>query len=152
MSDKMPLSEIRRILERGEWWDNVRDVSPDEPCPWLDELNGAIEAVLDELQAYHDAEADGWLALLPVKIGQTLYTVEFSEAHCCLYVAKWTIFSLRLQKDAITIFCRGGFSNSIHCNYGDSTWRNMYMTRAEAEAALKEREARHGRTTDKPQC
>lgn len=59
MSDKMPLSEIRRILERGEWWDNVRDVSPDEPCPWLDELNGAIEAALDELQAYHDAEVSG---------------------------------------------------------------------------------------------
>lgn len=52
--EKMSLIEIRRILERGEWWDNVRDVSPDEPCPWLDELNGAIEAALEKLAAYED--------------------------------------------------------------------------------------------------
>lgn len=33
--EEMPLSEIRRILERGEWWDYVCDVSPEEPPPFV---------------------------------------------------------------------------------------------------------------------
>lgn len=30
------------------------DWVPDEPCPWLDELNGAIEAALDKLATYEN--------------------------------------------------------------------------------------------------
>lgn len=53
---KMPLSEIRRVLERGEWWDNLRDHDPDCPEVWFNELQEAIEAALDKLSDCADAE------------------------------------------------------------------------------------------------
>lgn len=56
---QMPLSEIRRVLERGEWWDKLRDTDPDCPEVWFNELQEAIEAALDKLSDCADAEKGG---------------------------------------------------------------------------------------------
>lgn len=85
MNDKMPLSEIRRILEHGEWWDNLRETSPDAPEPWMDELNGAIEAALDALDEHAKAEAERRLLVLPCHLGERVYELKEKEAlrDCC---------------------------------------------------------------------
>ncbi len=148
MSEKMPLSEIRRILERGEWWDNVRDVSPDEPCPWMDELNDAIEAALDRLTEHEIAEKDGLIVRLPCKVGDTVYLLVDEK------ITAWEVTGIELRQFYESIALKRGRGGSMERSYVLlSLWGEIaFSTRAEAEAALKEREARHGRTTDKAQC
>ena len=161
MSDKMPLSEIRRILERGEWWDNVRDVSPDEPRPWLDELNGAIEAALDELQAYHDAEVSGKF----LQAGDVVYWpklqiegADFTRVDTILIteVCKWhgaiSFNGIRLHERWTDVDMPFKTAIMGHCGFCDSDiGKYVWLTREEAEAALEELEARYARTTDKAQ-
>lgn len=142
MSDKMPLSEIRRILERGEWWDNVRDVSPDEPCPWLDELNGAIEAALDRLTEYKTAEKDGRLVRLPVQVGQTVYVIvnlPINIIGISPYLSEETVCDVSFRNSR-ALGCEWAlYTDNYHSSYGGGDiGKTVFLNRAEAEAALQE--------------
>ena len=157
MKDKMPLSEIRCILERGEWWDNVRDVSPDEPCLWMDELNGAIEAALEKLATWEDMQKQGRLVELPCKIGERMYEVHDSKclscdcqictgfigeqrvlATCAYYVGEPEICSLRVDEN------RRWNIKSISFGYEDipKAGKTVFLTAQEAETALKSMEVK----------
>lgn len=146
-SGKMPLSEIRRILERGEWWDNVRDVSPDEPRPWLDELNDAIDAALDELQSYHDAEASGKF----LQKGDIVYWpklqsegADFSRVDTilitdvCKLDGAISFSGIRLHERWTEVEIPLGKAIVGHCGFCDGDiGKYVWLTSEEAEEALK---------------
>lgn len=137
MNDKMPLSEIRRILERGEWWDNLRETSPDAPEPWMDELHGAIETALDSLTEHETAEADGRLVRLPCKVGDTVYLLVDEK------ITAWEVTGIELRQFYESIALKRGRGGSMEKSYVLlSLWGEIaFSTRAEAEAALKRMEA-----------
>lgn len=138
--NKMPLSEIRRVLERGEWWEYLRETDPDCPDVWSVEINDAVEAALsalDELQAYRDAEQDGRLVKCPVKYNQTVYIVQ--NYGCGIPVS--------IIESPVDTFEYGNGRTPIH-GWKFSPFyappfresdigQTVFFTRAEAEAALK---------------
>lgn len=148
---KMPLSEIRRILERGEWWENVRDVSPDEPCPWLDELNDAIEAALEKLAAYEYAEERGLIVRLPCPIGERVYAV--NGGYYCEFPDAETTCEAGAKYRACEYYSSGGCEAPLYDHtlelgvrtkpfeYTDipNVGKTVFLTSAEAEAALQAR-------------
>ena len=84
------------------------------------------------LAAYEDAEEQGLLVILPCKVGDTLFLAQ---------VGREEPFSMRVQGMSISasgndvILHFGGFP--ITNAWGSEVGKTLYLTREEAEAALK---------------
>lgn len=140
-NDKMPLFEIRRILERGEWWNNVRDVSTDELRPWLDELNGAIDAALDRLTEVETDEKKGRLVILPFAVGDWAYRIGFNHQSRKPEILCEKVIGVGISDLSGIEFIsrRNGEDNSFRKT---DIGNRVFLTHAEAEAALKAMEAK----------
>jgi len=91
-----------------------------------------IERAIDKLAAYEDAEEQGRLVILPCKVGDTVFLAQ---------VGREEPFSMRVQGISISasgndvILHFGGFP--ITNAWGSEVGKTLYLTREEAEAALK---------------
>jgi len=117
------------------------------PQPYSFDLQ--ISAALDELKAYRDtglspervaelaeAEKDGRLVVLPISIGNCFYGIkQYIDKTCEIYESK--VKGYRISRTGTTIQSTKNYSMPITSidDYG------LYITRAEAETALKRREA-----------
>lgn len=100
-----------------------------------------LPAALEKLAAYEEAEAEGLLVTLPVKIGRKVYRHRYTGTGANRGVVEWAVSAITfLDGQKVNITFRRG-DEFFHCEYGGASWRVTYMTRAEAEAALKAREA-----------
>lgn len=166
--DKMPLSEIRRILERGEWWDNLRETSPDAPEPWMDELHGALEAALDALDEHAKADADKRLLVLPCHLGERVYELVEQEKFRGCQFPSWKLDgqdspcaertfpvpckACEYYRPDAEQYCACPYDDKARFNirakifeYADipnaNVGETVFLTAKEAEAALKRMEA-----------
>ena len=89
-------------------------------------------AAVEKLKEYTDAEEQGRLVILPCKVGDTLFLAQ---------VGREEPFSMRVQGMSISasgndvILHFGGFP--IANAWGSEVGKTLFLTREEAEAALK---------------
>ena len=109
-------------------------------------------AAFEELAAYRTAEQDGTLLRLPCKVGDTVYTVDLDcednpdHTKMCFcwdksckscekaYLRVW-------ENRTKTVNIRGIVAEMGLCGEDGGFGKTVFLTRAEAEAALKEQEA-----------
>lgn len=97
-----------------------------------------IGDAFEKLRAYEDAEEQGQLVTLPVQIGQKVYRHRYTGKGDNRCVVEWTVSAIAfLDGQKVDITFRRGQDEFFHCEYGGANWRVTYMTREEAEAALK---------------
>ncbi len=95
---------------------------------WLEkEYDHETDKSLAEYTADH-IFADGWIRL-PCKVGDTLYYIPFGST-----VTKWEIRSIEIMQDDIVFHC--GRTFFLKYDIG----KTVFLTKEEAENALKERE------------
>lgn len=90
--------------------------------------NGTLFRILTKLAAYEDAEESGGLVRLPVNVGDTIYSVYNAEIH------ETKIKTVELSEYGIEF--RDGFMGDW-CFHADQIGENIFLTRDEAEAAMK---------------
>ena len=107
--------------------------------PFGREVNGTVELlqeVLKKLAEYEDLEEQGLLLRLPLKIGDTVYSVtrDFISEYTICSIEKYNeglIFNWRCEKDI--------YINSIGF-YDKEIGKTVFLTKEEAEQKLKEME------------
>ena len=102
------------------------------PAVYAEEVS---KALLRELAAYEDAEEQGWLVRLPCKVGDTVYAIHEERIYEVFVIGfnvyEWTKgFQICLLFDSRK-------TNGTHLYPIDDFGRNVFLTREEAEAALK---------------
>lgn len=90
-----------------------------------------------ELQAYKDAEEQGLLVRLPCKVGAPIYSVGMAVDECPC-VDEFEVNSFEYCEDEA-----GNLELWVYCAIGfhfrsDAMGKTVFLTREEAEAALKE--------------
>ena len=98
-----------------------------------------MPAALKKLSELEDAEQDGRLVRLPVKIGSKVYRYRYTGKGNDYCVVEWTVSAITFNGSQIAVSLRHGQDEFFHCAYGGANWRGTYMTRTEAETALKGR-------------
>lgn len=88
------------------------------------------ENYIDKLAAYEDAEEQGRLLILPCKVGDVVYYVDGGKS----YKAKASAF--RFNESGVRVYCERNFMGRI--GFEGIFGRTVFLTREEAEAALKE--------------
>ena len=96
-----------------------------------------LKAMVEKLAAYEDAEEQGLLLRLPLKIGDTVYSVtrDFISEYTICSIEKYNeglFFNWRCEK-GIYINARGFTNYQIG--------KDVFLTQAEAEQKLKEMES-----------
>ena len=99
--------------------------------------------VIDKLGEYEDAEENGLLVRLPCKVGDTVYYIN-TVPHIALY--QNTIYKAEVARIVAT-HLGTSIVIQIHNDYGcteipniNDIGKTVFLTREEAEAALKARE------------
>ena len=73
---------------------------------------------------------NGTLIELPCKVGDTVYTVEYSRGSDEWFVKEYTVYGFSISEDRI----------GLYIDFGICAWSNdVYYTKAEAKAKLAER-------------
>ena len=97
-----------------------------EPCEMTAHDN---RRAIDELAAYEDEEEQGRLVILPCKVGDTVFLVEGHSVY------KSQVDSITLHDDGLWL--DGTFNHFGLVYFSGEIGRNIFLTREEAEAALK---------------
>jgi len=84
---------------------------------------------IDKLAAYEDAEEQGQLVILPCKVGDTIFAVEGRSVY------KARVESMTFRDDGLWL--DGTFNHFGMVCFSGEIGRNIFLTREEAEAALK---------------
>ena len=93
-----------------------------------------LKAMVEKLAAYEDAEEQGLLLRLPLKIGDTVYSVTRD------FISEYTIYSI--EKYNVGLFFNWRCEKGIYINARGFTnyqiGKDVFLTQAEAEEKLKE--------------
>lgn len=146
-----------------EYMGNGKDYESINPIDTPYEYGKAnLQALINKLAAYEDAEEQGLLLRLPCKVGDTVYLIDKDENNRLqVYEGKWRRVSLvQTSKNSSFELC-GEISYDIHdCFYNDGRTMEqgmyvgqestrigkvVFLTREEAEAKLKEMEEKDGK-------
>lgn len=141
-----------------EYMGNRKDYESINPIDTPYEYGKAnLQALINKLAAYEDAEEQGLLLKLPCKVGDAVYLIDKDENNRLqVYEGKWRRVSLvQTSKNSSFELC-GEISYDIHdCFYNDGRTMEqgmyvgqestrigkvVFLTREEAEAKLKEME------------
>lgn len=116
-------------MERLTFEGNFCDIAQCVALPTCDKDNYCSQRkVWERLKAYEDAEGQGRLVVLPCKVGDKVYITTFERK-----IEKLTVSEIRLLGYAVYIQCYG-VSYPIKL-----LGKTVFLTRAEAEAALERR-------------
>ncbi len=128
---------MERLTERNPLW--IDDEMWERACePDCEE----IDAVYRKLKDYEDAEEQGLLLRLPCKIGDTLYRVNKGAKEPVIMMRIIQLYIKQIHKDRTVMRIDAindadmGESCYLPCDIGE----RIFLTRAEAEAKLKEME------------
>lgn len=128
---------MERLTERNQLW--IDDEMWERACePDCEE----IDAVYRKLKDYEDAEEQGLLLRLPCKIGDTLYRVNKGAKEPVIMMRIIQLYIKQIHKDRTVMRIDAindadmGESCYLPCDIGE----RIFLTRAEAEAKLKEME------------
>lgn len=141
-----------------EYMGNGKDYESINPIDTPYEYGKAnLQALINKLAAYEDAEEQGLLLRLPCKVGDAVYLIDKDENNRLqVYEGKWRRVSLvQTSKNSSFELC-GEISYDIHdCFYNDGRTMEqgmyvgqestrigkvVFLTREEAEVKLKEME------------
>jgi len=102
--------------------------------------------MIDKLAAYEDAEEQGRIVVLPYKVGDTLYCLDFrkKDGSSPIYEARITDISVRGSIQFRFDNPKTNYEQLHNWNGGSVSFDELgktwaFLTREEAEAALKER-------------
>ena len=116
--------DIGTVNEFKKALDNVKILSA-----MYEKLNDQEVLEYHKLAEYEDLEKQGKLLKLPCKVGDTVYTA------CSWGIESGVVGSIEIMQDRI-------FINNIHGQMiGEA--KNIFLTKEEAETALKEMEGKH---------
>ena len=131
---------MERLTERNPLW--IDDEMWERACePDCEE----IDSVYRKLKEYEDAEEQGLLLRLPFKVGDTLYRVNKGAKEPVIMMRVIQLYIKQIHKDR-TVMRIDAINDAdmdescyLPCDIGE----RIFLTRAEAEAKLKEREGEH---------
>lgn len=90
-------------------------------------LSQQMMSCAQELLEYRSKIANGTLIELPCKVGDTIYTVEYSLAENEWFVKEYTVYGFSVDEDRIILYIN--YDICVRAN-------EVYYTKAEAEAEL----------------
>lgn len=115
----------------GEFWVSDTDYTRSK---------GKLPAVMEQLYKYETADKEGRLVVLPCNVGDTVYLIDDID---CVFERESIVTEIEIDKDGVTIMiqdeipiCSSGYNLS---DFGEI----VFLTREEAEKALKEMEGNH---------
>lgn len=88
-------------------------------------------ALINKLAAYEDAEEQGRLVILPCKVGDTVFLIEGHSVY------KSQVDMITLHDACNGLWLEGTFNRFGLVYFSGEIGRNIFLTREEAEAALK---------------
>ena len=112
--------------------------------PYIDlryqcEYDDWVSEVADKLAEYEELEEQGRLIKLPCKVGDTVYMVQEYE-YIAMEVEKGVVFAIGTDK-ANTMWISVRYENGLRYYHpSKDIGENLFLTREEAEAKLKEGE------------
>ena len=90
-------------------------------------LSRSMMSCAKEILAYRSKIENGTLIELPCKIGDTIYTIEYSQYRDDWFVTEYTVYGFSINEDRII----------LHIGFGICVGADeVYYTQAEAEAKL----------------
>ena len=108
-------------------------INDDYGAVMIDELNYAVGEAIDKLAAYEDAEEQGLLVILPQK---TVYAIGWGEGKDCDHICP-----AKIDGVGCCSLCDNGelivYEEECHQEHLPSIGKTVFLTREEAEAALK---------------
>ena len=123
-----------RILDETELAEHYKDIGKPEGYESKMELVGLLE----QLKEYKQLEEQGRLIKLPCKVGDTVYAIYYTNRQYVILshvVSKFVIMPYRFPRVEIYFENENGFSTS---DFLGQLNEDLFLTRAEAEAKLKE--------------
>lgn len=109
-----------------------------------DVINTCFDDILERLAAYEDAEEEGRLVALPCKVGDAVWMHDWRE-NPRKSIYEGYVTSIEVHRGGILLQVRthgnSNFAQNNNWNGGIYTefGKNIFQTREEAEAALKEK-------------
>ena len=97
----------------------------------------------NKLAEYEDLEEQGRLLRLPCKVGDTVYVIHYIDRRyviCSHVISKFVIMPYRFPRVQIYFEKENGFITS---DFEGQVNENLFFTKEEAEAKLKEMEGSH---------
>lgn len=97
----------------------------------------------NKLAEYEDLEEQGLLLRLPCKVGDTVYVIHYIDRRyviCSHVISKFVIMPYRFPRVQIYFEKENGFITS---DFEGQVNENLFFTKEEAEAKLKEMEGSH---------
>lgn len=146
------MERLTEYMGNGENYESINPI--DTPYEYG---KANLQALINKLAAYEDAEEQGLLLRLPCKVGDAVYLIDKDENNRLqVYEGKWRRVSLvQTSKNSSFELC-GEISYDIHdCFYNDGRTMEqgmyvgqestrigkvVFLTREEAEVKLKEME------------
>ena len=123
---------MKRLTKRNKdgvaYWLGANGVS------YLDNQGNIYGNAIEKLAAYEDAEEEGRLVVLPVKTGDTVYGIFCNEVQPKEITGIWIN---PYTKPQLWINTKYEFSSGITERIDMALGKTVFMTRAEAEAALE---------------
>ena len=124
------MEDLKALTENAECsWDYIDDLrmALAATCKEQDELKKELHEVKSELEKYREAEKDGRMAVLPVKKGTKIFRVVDIPEHKCQGRMRGHYFpsTKRIYKGV------------MQWEDGSDFGKTVFLTREEAEAALK---------------
>lgn len=150
------MERLTEYMGNGENYESINPI--DTPYEYG---KANLQALINKLAAYEDAEEQGLLLRLPCKVGDAVYLIDKDENNRLqVYEGKWRRVSLvQTSKNSSFELC-GEISYDIHdCFYNDGRTMEqgmyvgqestrigkvVFLTREEAEVKLKEMEEKDG--------
>lgn len=103
-----------------------------------------IRRIVEKLAEYEDAEEQGLLLRLPLKIGDTVYSVTRD------FISKYTICSIEVYNEGFFFCwkCEEGIYINVRGFTNYQIGKDVFLTQAEAEQKLKEMEGGNNGTME----
>ena len=116
-----------RLTFEGNFCDIA--VCRENPCPY----NGMCSQrqTWERLKKYEDAEENGLLVVMPCKVGDSIYIPDLEKK----IPVKVRVQGISISVSGRTILHFGGYP--VECAWGDGCGKDWFLTREEAEAAMK---------------
>lgn len=129
------MERLTEYMGNGEDYESINPI--DTPYEYG---KANLQALINKLAAYEDAEEQGWLLRLPCKLGDTLYRVNKGAKEPVIMMRVIQLYIKQIHKDSTVMRIDAindadmGESCYLPCDIGE----RIFLTRAEAEAKLKE--------------
>ena len=107
---------------------NTVDFSNEKVSEFLTDHKAGVRALFEKLAYYEDLEEQGLLKIIPCKVGDIVYSVEFRDRG---EIVEEVVTSFRIMENSIWIY--GGYHKFIGVLGG-----SVFGTMEEAKAKLKE--------------